>query len=67
MKYNRFIVCGDSFSEGMTDEIVDGNFRGWADRVADVMAEHSENFTYSNLAIRGKLVHQVVNEQVPEA
>lgn len=67
MKYNRFIVCGDSFSEGMTDEIVDGNFRGWADRVADVMAEHSENFTYSNLAIRGKLVHQVVNNQVPVA
>ena len=51
----------------MTDEIVDGNFRGWADRVADVMAEHSENFTYANLAIRGKLVHQVVTDQVPEA
>jgi lysophospholipase L1-like esterase len=67
MKYNRFIVCGDSYSEGMTDEIVDGNFRGWADRVADVMAEHSENFTYANLAIRGKLVYQVVADQVPEA
>ncbi len=51
----------------MTDEVVDGNYRGWADRVADEMAKHSENFTYANLAIRGKLLHQVVNDQVPEA
>jgi lysophospholipase L1-like esterase len=67
MKFNRFIVCGDSYSEGMTDDVVDGNYRGWADRVADEMAKHSENFTYANLAIRGKLLHQVVNDQVPEA
>ena len=67
MKYNRFIVCGDSYSEGMTDEVVDGKFRGWADRVADVMAQHSDQFTYVNLAIRGKLVGQVVDEQIPTA
>ena len=51
----------------MTDEIVGGQYRGWADRVADEMAKHSANFTYANLAIRGKLVHQVVTDQVPEA
>jgi lysophospholipase L1-like esterase len=67
MKFNRLIVCGDSFSEGMTDEQVGGNYRGWADRIADVMAEHSDNFTYANLAIRGKLVGQVVDDQVPVA
>jgi lysophospholipase L1-like esterase len=67
MKYNRFIVCGDSYSEGMTDEMVGGQYRGWADRVADEMAKHSDNFTYANLAIRGKLVNQVVTEQIPEA
>ncbi len=67
MKYNRFIVCGDSYSEGMTDEVVDGNYRGWADRVADEMAKHSESFTYANLAIRGKLLPQVIDDQVPEA
>jgi lysophospholipase L1-like esterase len=67
MKYNRFIVCGDSYSEGMTDEIINGQFRGWADRVADEMAKRSENFTYANLAIRGKLVGQVVDDQVPQA
>jgi lysophospholipase L1-like esterase len=67
MKYNRFIVCGDSYSEGMTDEVINGNYRGWADRVADEMAKHSDHFTYTNLAIRGKLVGQVVDDQVPEA
>jgi lysophospholipase L1-like esterase len=67
MKYNRFIVCGDSYSEGMSDEMVGGKYRGWADRVADELAKHSEHFTYANLAIRGKLVHQVANDQAPEA
>lgn len=51
----------------MSDEMVGGNYRGWADRVADEMAKHSDHFTYANLAIRGKLVGQVVDEQVPEA
>ena len=51
----------------MTDEVVNGNYRGWADRVADELAMHSSNFTYANLAIRGKLVGQVVDHQVPEA
>lgn len=65
--YNRLITCGDSFTEGMSDEKVNGQYRGWADRVADVMATQTPNFTYANLAIRGKLLHQVVADQVPIA
>jgi lysophospholipase L1-like esterase len=67
MTYQRFIALGDSFTEGMTDEIVAGNFRGWADRVADVLATQSSNFTYANLAIRGKLLKEVFEIQVPNA
>ena len=67
MIFTRFIVCGDSFSEGMSDEIVNGQYRGWADRMADVMAHQSPEFTYANFAIRGKLIHQVASEQVPHA
>lgn len=67
MIYQRFIALGDSFTEGMTDEIIGGNYRGWADRVADVLAIKSADFTYVNLAIRGKLVTQVAGEQVPKA
>jgi lysophospholipase L1-like esterase len=67
MIFQRFIALGDSFTEGMTDEIINGNYRGWADRVADVLATKSPDFTYVNLAIRGKLVTQVVGDQVPQA
>lgn len=54
-------------TEGMNDEIIGGNFRGWADRVADVLAIQNQDFTYMNLAIRGKLVGQVLHEQIPAA
>ena len=67
MIYNRFVVCGDSYSEGMTDEMVDGLYRGWADRVADGLAKKSATFTYANLAVRGKLLPQVIEDQVPVA
>jgi lysophospholipase L1-like esterase len=67
MQYTRFIVLGDSFSEGMSDEIINGKYRGWADRVADVLAAQTPEFKYANFAIRGKLVKQVFEEQVPLA
>ncbi len=51
----------------MCDEKKYGQYRGWADRVADVMAQYHPDFTYSNLAIRGKLVRQVVDEQIEPA
>lgn len=51
----------------MTDEMVDGKYRGWADRVADVMAQAHADFTYVNLAVRGKLLGQVVEDQIPTA
>lgn len=51
----------------MTDEMVDGLYRGWADRVADGLAKKSPTFTYANLAIRGKLLPQVIADQVPVA
>ena len=67
MIYNRLVVCGDSYSEGMTDEMVDGHYRGWADRIADGLAKKSPIFTYANLAVRGKLLPQVIEDQVPIA
>jgi lysophospholipase L1-like esterase len=67
MIFDRFIALGDSMTEGMTDEIIEGNYRGWADRVADVLATERNNFTYLNFAVRGKLLKQVVEEQIPKA
>ena len=67
MKYKRLIVCGDSYSEGMSDVVVNGQYRGWADRIADVMAQENPEFTYVNLAVRGKLLKQVIDDQLPAA
>ena len=67
MLFDRFIALGDSMTEGMTDEIIENNYRGWADRVADVLATESSDFTYLNFAVRGKLLKQVVEEQIPKA
>ena len=51
----------------MSDEIVNGQYRGWADRIADVMANEAPGFTYVNLAVRGKLLKQVIDGQLPVA
>lgn len=45
-------------------------FRGWADRLAEQLATSpagSEDLTYANLAIRGRLADQVLAEQLPRA
>jgi lysophospholipase L1-like esterase len=62
-----YVALGDSFTEGMVDGRPDGTFRGWADRVAEVLAARVTGFRYANLAVRGKLFQQVVDEQVPAA
>jgi lysophospholipase L1-like esterase len=66
-QFNSFVALGDSFTEGMVDPRADGTFRGWADRVAEVLAAQNPDFRYANLAVRGRLFKGVVNEQVPVA
>ena len=62
-----YIAIGDSFTEGMNDAVPGGGFRGWADRLAVIMAGEYPHLRYANLAIRGKLLRQIVDEQVPAA
>lgn len=64
----RFVAIGDSFTEGVGDELPDGHTRGWADLVAQGWADSSgQPISYANLAIRGKLVWPIVNEQLDRA
>ncbi|MBO3747933.1 SGNH/GDSL hydrolase family protein [Streptosporangiaceae bacterium NEAU-GS5] len=67
MKYTSFVAVGDSFTEGLNDPGPDGRFRGWADRVAERLAELEPGFRYANLAVRGRLLEQIVRDQVPVA
>src|SRR6201997_33004 len=62
-----FVAIGDSFTEGLDDAAPGGGFRGWADRLAGLLAAEYPELRYANLAIRGKVVRQIVAEQVPAA
>src|SRR4051794_40125186 len=65
---DSFVALGDSFTEGLEDEKgPDGRHRGWADRVAAALATSNGRVRYANLAIRGRLLDQVIAEQVPAA
>lgn len=66
--FGRFVALGDSFTEGMQDELgPDGRHLGWADRVAETLALASGGLAYANLAVRGRLLDEVVDEQLPSA
>jgi lysophospholipase L1-like esterase len=62
-----FVAIGDSFTEGLDDLDPGGGFRGWADRVAAALSDIGPGFRYANLAVRGRLLTQVITEQVPLA
>ncbi|MFI8181195.1 SGNH/GDSL hydrolase family protein [Actinacidiphila glaucinigra] len=65
--HTSFVALGDSFTEGMSDALPDGSYRGWADLLAGRLAAHAPDFRYANLAVRGKLIQQIVDEQVETA
>lgn len=69
LPWSRFVAIGDSFTEGVGDPEPEspGGLRGWADRFAEVLASHNDDFAYANLAVRGKLIRQITEEQLEPA
>jgi lysophospholipase L1-like esterase len=67
--WSRYVAIGDSFTEGIGDPepASPGGHRGWADRVAEVLSAQTDDFAYANLAIRGRLLQQILDEQVDAA
>lgn len=67
--WRRYVAIGDSFTEGVGDaeETLPNGLRGWADRVAEVLGSQVEDFAYANLAVRGKLIRQIMDEQIDAA
>ena len=64
----RYVAIGDSFTEGLGDELPDGSPCGWADRVATGLATaRGETVHYANLAIGGQLFESIVTEQLDAA
>lgn len=69
MSFHRYVALGDSFTEGVgdPDPTRPNGLRGWADRVAEVLATQSDDFGYANLAIRGRKLGPIVAEQLDAA
>ncbi|MFJ6536136.1 SGNH/GDSL hydrolase family protein [Paenarthrobacter sp. NPDC091711] len=65
----RFVALGDSFTEGVGDNDLrlPNNCRGWADRVAEELARHDPTVQYANLAIRGRRLQRIIDEQIEPA
>ena len=67
-QWSRFVAIGDSFTEGLMDDVhPNGRHVGWADRLALQMYELNPQLRYANLAIRGRLIADVVEQQLPDA
>ncbi|QCX26312.1 SGNH/GDSL hydrolase family protein [Nocardioides jishulii] len=69
MSFKRYVALGDSFTEGVgdNDPTRPNGLRGWADRVAEALAAADPEFRYANLAIRGRKLPQIIDEQVEPA
>src|ERR1044071_5560938 len=65
--YGRYVAIGNSTTEGMDDPRPDGTYRGWADRLAERLAEINPDLLYANLAVRGRRISQVRAEQLAPA
>jgi lysophospholipase L1-like esterase len=66
--YARFVALGDSTTEGVGDEpYPDGSEHGWADRFAARLATTSPGLAYANLAVRGRRIAEVHDEQLAPA
>jgi phosphatidylinositol alpha 1,6-mannosyltransferase len=71
-RWSRYVALGDSITEGLCDtsRMPVGQFRGWADRLAQLLALSGPSrrpFRYANLAVRSRRVEHLLEEQLPRA
>lgn len=65
----RYVAIGDSFTEGVGDwdERYPNGVRGWADRVARQLAKSDPTTEYVNLALRSRVLDDVIEHQLERA
>ena len=73
-RWSRYLALGDSFTEGLwdPDPVQPDLLRGWADLLAGHLSRLRQEagerpLEYANLAIRGRLLGAILQEQVPTA
>ncbi|MEO7071197.1 MAG: SGNH/GDSL hydrolase family protein [Nostocoides sp.] len=68
--WHRYVAIGDSFTEGLSDADPEreDSFVGWADYLATALDERpGADLQYANLAVRGRMLADVVGEQLDTA
>jgi lysophospholipase L1-like esterase len=66
--WHSYVALGDSLTEGLEDRDAAGEPIGWADRLAQHLADRAGHpISYANLAIRGRLLRPILDEQVAPA
>jgi lysophospholipase L1-like esterase len=63
--YGSYVAIGDSQTEGLWDGDDSVGLTGFADRLASIVDSHYPGLTYANLAVRGKRIRNVIDEQLP--
>ena len=66
-RYRRYVALGDSSTEGLDDPDEAGEFRGWADRLAEHLAVANPDLEYANLAVRGRSAGEIAASQLAPA
>jgi lysophospholipase L1-like esterase len=65
--YSRYVAIGDSQTEGLWDGDDSAGLRGFADRLAELVDVHYPGLTYANLAVRGRRIRDLLDDQLPLA
>lgn len=65
--FSRFVALGDSQTEGLWDGDDTSGLVGFADRLAATLDSLQPGLLYANLAVRGRQICDVLDDQLPQA
>jgi lysophospholipase L1-like esterase len=66
--FRRYVAIGDSSTEGLEDPDGKGGYRGWADRLAEIIANaQAEPLDYANLGVRSLHLSEIRGTQFDAA
>jgi lysophospholipase L1-like esterase len=65
--FTRYVAIGDSSTEGLDDPAPGGGYHGWANRLAERIADAQGALLYANLGVRGRRTRRIRGEQLGPA
>jgi lysophospholipase L1-like esterase len=66
--FRRYVAIGDSSTEGLEDPDGKGGYRGWADRLAEIIANaQADPLDYANLGVRSLHLSEIRTTQFAAA